>query len=256
MNQVTIDKPGVYAIVNLENGKHYIGSTRSLKKRSKEHAYDLSSERHSSRILQNAWNKYGADAFRFDIIEVVEDVKEVLLEREQFWIDQTIPYYNVARKAHSRAGIKCSEETIQKIREAKQNISDETREKIGAASRAMWEDEELRQKLVEAAKNRPPISDETREKLAEAGRNLSEENREKKRVAAAQRRHSKESIEKMREIHKGKVISEGQREKLRQANLGKTHSEETKQKMRESHAKRRAEKLAKSQQLEKEESND
>jgi len=53
-------------------------------------------------------------------------------------------------------------------------------------------------------------------------------------------KHSKESIQKMREArlgeknhNYGKTPSEETRQKLREANLGKTHSEETRQKLRE-----------------------
>lgn len=252
MNSKATNQPGVYSILNLENGKHYIGSTKHLSKRFKEHIYDLGSGRHSSRILQNAWNKYGHEAFRFDVIEVVEGGKEALLEREQFWMDQTLPYYNVAKKAESRAGIRATEETKRRISEAKFNQSDETREKIGRASKAMWEDREMRERLIEAAKGRSPVSEETRAKLSAAGRSHTEEAKRKQGVAWLGRAHTDESLAKMREAQSGKFISEEQREKLRQANLGKTHSEETKRKMREAHARRRAEKSAQSQSAERE----
>jgi len=240
MNEANTEAPGIYIILNTENGKHYVGSSKCLRKRSKEHVYKLNSGKHSSRKLQHAWNKYGPDAFRFDVVEEVAESE--LLVREQHWMDATLPFYNIARRAESRAGIKCSEETKQKIREAKANISQETRDKIAEANRRRGP--EARERMREAAKNRAPISEETRAKLAEAGRNHSEEARQKQGAAWVGKKHSEESLEKMREAQAGKVISEEQRQKLREANLGKKHSEETKRKMREAHERRRAEKLA------------
>ena len=166
MNEANTDASGIYIILNIENGKHYVGSSKCLRKRSKEHAYDLGAGRHSSRKLQHAWNKYGSDAFRFDVVEEVSQSE--LLVREQHWMDATLPFYNIARKAESRAGIKCSEETKQKIREAKLNLSQETRDKIAEANRRRGP--EVRERMSEAAKNRPPISEETRTKLSEAGK--------------------------------------------------------------------------------------
>lgn len=240
MNEANTEASGIYIILNTENGKHYVGSSKCLRKRSKEHAYDLDVGRHSSRKLQHAWNKYGPDAFRFDVVEEVPESE--LLVREQHWMDVTLPFYNIARQAASRLGIKCSEETKQRIREAKANISQETRDKIAEANRRRGP--EARRNMSEAGKNRPPISEETRAKLSEAGRGHSEEARKKQGAAWIGRQHSEESLEKMRQAQSGKVISDEQREKLREANLGKKHSEETKRKMREAHERRRAEKLA------------
>lgn len=46
------DFPGVYIIVNMDNQKVYIGSTRNIRKRLKEHLYSLKREKHSSSAFQ------------------------------------------------------------------------------------------------------------------------------------------------------------------------------------------------------------
>ena len=63
---------GIYEIVNLVNGKRYVGSAVSFECRWREHRRQLNADRHHSRHLQRSWNKHGAEAFSFRIIEVCE----------------------------------------------------------------------------------------------------------------------------------------------------------------------------------------
>lgn len=119
MDQVDINKGGVYLIRNKVNGLIYIGIAIHFRKRWNLHKANLNKRNHHSRHLQHAWNKYGPDAFEFKIIEMVED-KTKLLEREQFWLDWLKPYdpikgYNICKVAESRLGIKSSPEHIAKI---------------------------------------------------------------------------------------------------------------------------------------------
>ena len=65
-------KSGIYSITNIANGKIYVGSSLFLSKRIMQHKSDLKQKRHKNSRLQNAWNKYGADAFAFNVIEHVE----------------------------------------------------------------------------------------------------------------------------------------------------------------------------------------
>lgn len=113
---------GVYSIKNNITNLEYIGSSKNIEKRWKEHLWMLESRKHHSKKLQNAWNKHGKDNFTFSIIEECE--LELLLETEQFWIDKKQAYkrkfgYNICEKANSVIGKKHSEETIKKIRRAK-----------------------------------------------------------------------------------------------------------------------------------------
>lgn len=57
---------GVYRITCNANGRVYIGSSLSVRKRFWEHRGALRSGRHHSLLLQRAWNKYGESAFSFE----------------------------------------------------------------------------------------------------------------------------------------------------------------------------------------------
>jgi group I intron endonuclease len=80
---------GVYAIVNKENGKRYIGSSTCIERRWKEHRRNLRYNKHHSSYLQNAWNKYGEHNFDFVVIQ--ECSIESLLIYEQFYLDEEVP---------------------------------------------------------------------------------------------------------------------------------------------------------------------
>ena len=63
---------GIYKIENLVNGKMYIGLSSNIKQRWRCHKIDLNGNRHDNQYLQNAWNKYGIEKFKFEIIEECE----------------------------------------------------------------------------------------------------------------------------------------------------------------------------------------
>ncbi len=89
----------IYKIFCKANGKCYVGSTVRFSLRKKDHIRKLKSGRHESKILQNAWNKYGEENMMFEILEVIED-KETIFNREQFFIDTLQPYFNVLKTVH------------------------------------------------------------------------------------------------------------------------------------------------------------
>ena len=79
---------GIYKIENLVNGKVYIGQSINIEQRWYTHKSELNRNVHYNRHLQNAWNKYGADNFIFEIIE--ECNNDIISQCEIYWID----YYN------------------------------------------------------------------------------------------------------------------------------------------------------------------
>lgn len=60
---------GIYSITNSVNGKIYIGYASNIRSRWSYHKNRLDRNTHDNAYLQNAWDKYGKDAFSFSVIE-------------------------------------------------------------------------------------------------------------------------------------------------------------------------------------------
>ncbi len=118
-----IDCSGVYKIVNKVNGKIYIGSAVNFKYRWTEHKYDLNNNKHHSIHLQRSWNKYGKENFKFEILEIIEDI-ESLTKREQYYLDliqccKKELGYNLSPTAGSPLGYRHTEEAKKNMSEAR-----------------------------------------------------------------------------------------------------------------------------------------
>ena len=112
---------GVYQILNLKNAKFYVGSAVNFRQRWYKHTSELRRGVHVNKHLQASWNRYGADAFSFLILEPVE--QPLLIEVEQTYIDKLTACdpavgYNKALVAGSQLGLVHSAETRQKISDA------------------------------------------------------------------------------------------------------------------------------------------
>src|SRR5260221_8854899 len=90
---------GIYRITCTVNDRFYIGSAVNLYKRWYDHRFHLSRKTHRNQKLQRAWDKYGEDAFLFEVIEFV--LMPFLLMREQYWLDKLNPFFNIARFAQA-----------------------------------------------------------------------------------------------------------------------------------------------------------
>ena len=91
----------VYKIINTVDNKCYIGSTKDFKERVKAHKRGLKRGSHHNLNLQNAWVKYGEEAFIFTLVEECENYKE----REDYYLtksDIKNETYNIAES--SRGG--------------------------------------------------------------------------------------------------------------------------------------------------------
>ena len=69
---------GIYKITKKSNGKSYIGQSNDIERRINEHKYKV------DLAIDQAINKYGIDAFEYEIIEECE--LSQLDEREKYWI--------------------------------------------------------------------------------------------------------------------------------------------------------------------------
>ena len=153
---------GVYQILNVKNGKKYIGSAVNFRSRWNQHKSDLSLGRSKCQKLQAAWNKHGPSVFTFSVLEIVEE-RALLTAREQEWIDRlgVVNYgYNICPTAGNQLGLKHSDESRRKMSEFHANrvrkpCSEETKKKIGDAHRG---------------KPKPPCTPEYREHMSLAMR--------------------------------------------------------------------------------------
>lgn len=109
---------GVYKITNLITNQLYIGSAAGktgFKRRFETHKYQLRRNISPCVILQNSWNKYGEENFKFEILE--KCTPEYCIKREQYFIDTLNPYLNVLKTAGNRLGSKHTKESRRKISE-------------------------------------------------------------------------------------------------------------------------------------------
>ena len=124
---------GIYCIENLVNGKKYVGQSVDIKKRWRNHRYKLNCQEHGNAHLQNAWNCYGKDNFKFYIIETCDI--GCLDEKERYYIhlfksnDRSFGY-NDTDGGHSNKSL--SEETKRKISNAHigKPLSEEHKKKL------------------------------------------------------------------------------------------------------------------------------
>jgi len=268
---------GVYRILNLANGRFYIGSTFRFKTRWPQHEYALRRGAHSNKALQSDFSESGTDAFAIEVVQVVLEGKEARVALEEGILvphfDSQILCYNATIKCPpSQEGRPCSEKTRAKIRAAKAGADKPTREVIErrrAGIRAAYaeRDDGTREKLraIHLGSTRP---ESTREKMREAwvlrkaratqlGLPLvSDAQREKLRaiyiteesVAKFKARMGTEEIKAKRVESWKKVRPRGTkrtptpektREKIRASKIGKPRTEAAKAAMRAGHARRR-----------------
>src|ERR1022692_4716080 len=108
---------GIYRIGNNDSDRGYIGQSADMPGRLVGHRTALRGGYHHNEPLQNAWNKYGEDAFSFYFVEINdiaemtdEETKALLCEREIVWWEKEPHPYNVAPPGPSMLGYKHTDE--------------------------------------------------------------------------------------------------------------------------------------------------
>ena len=257
---------GIYKIENLINHKVYIGQSIDISGRWVEHQINLRGNKHASKHLQNAWNKYGGENFSFEIVERCSE--EDLTEREQYWID----FYgginsnnNYNSKEAGNSG-KFSEETKKKLSDAHMGknkgkpipwlkdfdrFDPEYRKKLSQSLTGKKKSKKHAQHISEGRKG-IVFSEEQRKKIGDSKRGVSTSLKGKKKFTkdgitkwVAPEDFELYKNEGWQEYHtfncgsysrtepwnKGVPCSEETKEKLRKFNLGKKLSKETCEKM-------------------------
>ena len=168
----------VYEIICTKNNKKYIGSSKNIRKRKQEHLRDLNSNSHHSDRLQNDWNKYGPECFKFNILEYCDENEKYDLEQK--YLDKFKSYeeeygYNISpisrgvKKFGKENSFYGKHHTVESRKlmslhhydvSGKNNpnygkkCSESTKAKISAANKGRKWTEEQRKKLSESHKKR------------------------------------------------------------------------------------------------------
>jgi len=217
---------GIYIITNKKNGKAYIGSTVDFEKRWDEHRRALRREDHCNRHLQCSWSKHGGAAFKFGILEYLDNLDE-LTKAEQFWMDvyreEGRELYNFGLAAdNSMRGHEFSEEHRRKISDAKRGkpghkLSEKNRRRLSEVNKG--------KKYALGYRH----TEETKKKISEARKGMPN--------GMLGKKHTEESRSKMSDSQKGKEFSEETKRRISEAKKGKKRkpfSEEHKRKISES----------------------
>ena len=173
------EKPicGIYRISRRDSDKSYIGQSRDIFKRWKEHS---NFSRKKLSCISSALKLYCLQSFVWEVIE--ECSPEELNDREVYWISyfnsMSPNGYNLT--SGGGQGITVSEEVRAKMSESiKASMTEEVRAKLSEAHRGKTLSEEHRAKLSESIK--AAMTEEHRAKISEIsrGRIFSEETRAK-----------------------------------------------------------------------------
>lgn len=93
--------PVIYKIRNVVDGKFYVGSTMDTRERFRTHRKKLRANTHHCHHLQHAWNKYGEDVFKFEIVEEVANMAN-LQAAEDVWLAEHVGQkycYNIGMRS-------------------------------------------------------------------------------------------------------------------------------------------------------------
>jgi group I intron endonuclease len=219
------NKSGVYKIVNLLNGKVYIGSAKVFKVRFNQHLKSLEKNKHQNKHLQAAFNNDGTDNFLFEVLEVLEDsIKEYRFQIEQEYINE---YLNDWESCYN-----FKRETIQKERSCSSKTPEETAKKHSESSKELWQDPEYRQNILNKLDERSK-DPEFLKKLSEAQKRIG--NKPPTQFGNKYRvghKMSEVNKQKLIAINTGRKMSDFNKQQLLKANKGRVVSEETRQKRR------------------------
>lgn len=124
------NRAGIYLWTHLDSSKRYIGSAINLSRRfdkylSKTHIKNVK----GNSYIYNALINHGYLTFSLTIIEYIDvknlnakEARKLILEREQYYIDNLKPEYNILKIAGSSLGYKHISETLVKMSDIQKSI--------------------------------------------------------------------------------------------------------------------------------------
>jgi hypothetical protein len=126
-------KSGIYRWTHKSSGKTYVGSALDLTHRFRSYfslAFLEKELRHGNSIICSSILKYGHSEFSLEILEYCDPLN--IISREQHYLDNIKPEYNILSFARSSKGFKHSAETKELLRNLNLSriISDDTKLKI------------------------------------------------------------------------------------------------------------------------------
>lgn len=159
-------KSGIYLILNTQTARFYVGRSNDIRKRVSGHRCALKTGQHPNHKLQSDWVIQNGVGFIFSVLHAAP--KFGLIELEQTYINRLTPFYNISVDALAPMG---------------------GRKHTAASRRRMSESQKVRPK----GSAHPNF-----------GRRPSIETRRKLSLAVKGRKHSSETIQKMRATAKRK----------------------------------------------------
>lgn len=189
-----VDSSFVYLIENIISGKCYVGKTNNVAARWVDHC-------RGQLAIDRAIRRHGRDSFVLYVIAAATSEEEAYL-LEEYWEARLrefgVALYNL--RPGGRGGFAMSEETKQKLREAKEGVT---------------------------------LSSDHKDKISRGLRGLRHSTQTKEKIAFALRKHTKstEHIENLRKAATGKSHTEETRQKL--AEINRQRSPDMMQKMRD-----------------------
>lgn len=225
-----------YKVTNIINGKSYIGYTGKLHPNNRWGEHISQAKSGEGSVLHAAIRKYGKETFTFEIISTLEGTINEAVSHEatliaenktliteggynvlasgSVWTEEqkcahanatkagmtpavrqhlsdSLKSYYAAGGVHAMKGKHHTDESIQQMSVSHSAMSAETKQKIGLASQDMWANPEIRQKVIQHLQH---PSMETRQKMSAAKKGRTPWNKGRK--------HSPESIERMRQSHR------------------------------------------------------
>ena len=141
---------GIYSITCKINNRKYIGQSKDIAQRWKQHIYHLRRGTHHTESLQEDWNKFTYEDFVFQI-EYICTKKFLTYHEIRIW---ELYENNYNGKPTTKSYPEPTKEARRKMSEAQKGrtLSEETKRKIGESNKGRIQSEEHKQTRFKAVK--------------------------------------------------------------------------------------------------------